>query len=152
MSTESEAEFLARQAAEAKAAITVGIERLHETLRDSADITEWTRQYPWTSVGVAAAAGFLAAAALTPSGHDPRKEWKEVVREALREGYVPAGPPGEPAQPQQPGAMHAALGSLFKTVGGALQSSLIAALTAKAQAQPSTDGQPDSSTNGHTAV
>lgn len=150
MSTEAEAEFLARQAAEAKAAVTASIERLQESLRDSADITEWTRQYPWASVGVAAACGFLAAAALTPSGHDPRKEWKEVVREALREGYVPAGPPGEGAPPQQPGAMHAAIGGLFKTVAGTLQSTLIAALAAKAQS--ASDQQQDASTNGHSAA
>lgn len=113
---------------------------MQEALKDSADLNQWTREYPWASVGVAAALGFVTAASLTPSGHDPRKEWMEMVRQALREGYIPTEPPG--TEPQGPSKASLAFSSLLKTFGGALQSSVVAALTAKAQA-------PDPSANGH---
>ena len=116
---------------------------MQSTLKDTADLQEWARQYPWASVGVAAAFGFIAAAAVTPSGHDPRKEWMEMVREALREGYIPTEPPGQ--EPKQSGsAVGSAFSSLLKTFGGALQSSIVAAVTAKAQtSEPSTNGHHD---------
>ena len=137
-----EPDFLAEQSAEAQAALADTLNRIQATLKDTADLEQWAREYPWASVGVAAAFGFITAAAITPSGHDPRKEWMEMVREALREGYIPTEPPGQ--EPKESGsAVGSAFSSLLKTFGDALQSSIVAAVTAKATAEPSPNGHHD---------
>jgi hypothetical protein len=43
-------------------------------LANSADLREWVKYYPWASIGAAAAAGFAAAAAVTPAQGESVKE------------------------------------------------------------------------------
>ena len=139
----SESEFLARQAEEAQKAIRAKIERIEQTLKDSADLQAWTREYPWASVGAAALAGFVAAAAITPtSSSRQKKEWTALLRELLAEAEEKEG--HAPGETQHGSMLGGALSGLLKTFGTALQSSIIAAATAKAQ-QPSDTA----SSNGH---
>lgn len=63
----SEASYLAAQEANAKAALQQTLDDLTRNLKVAADPCLWTHRYPWLSVGVAAAAGFVAARAVAPS-------------------------------------------------------------------------------------
>jgi hypothetical protein len=66
-SSESEAEFLAHESRLAAEALRGALHDLSEGLHSAADVRLWTQQYPWLSVGVAAATGFAAAAVLAPA-------------------------------------------------------------------------------------
>jgi hypothetical protein len=63
----SEAEYLAREVADAKAALSHALADVKTGLAQSADVRLWVKHYPWAALGAAAAAGFAAAAAVTPA-------------------------------------------------------------------------------------
>jgi ElaB/YqjD/DUF883 family membrane-anchored ribosome-binding protein len=63
--SKSEAAFLAQQAADAKIAIKQTLEEMQKTAKEAADISWWTRRYPWAAVGTAALVGFVAIPVLT---------------------------------------------------------------------------------------
>lgn len=116
---------------------------MEQTLKDTVDLNAWTREYPWASVGVAAVAGFMAAAALTPTASSrQKKEWTAFLREALAEAEAKEGV--APAATSQGSMWGGALSGLLRTFGSALQSSVVAAATAKMQ-QPEATVSP----NGH---
>src|SRR5438128_1042306 len=69
-----EAEFLAKQAEDATAAMTAVVHGIADSLKDAANPAAWTRQHPWPSLGAAAVLGFVAASAVTPS---KGQTWKE---------------------------------------------------------------------------
>lgn len=117
---------------------------MEQTLKDSADLNAWTREYPWASVGVAALTGFVAAAALTPTGSSKqKKEWTAFLREALAEAESRESHAAAPAEAHQGSMFGNAVSGLLRTFGSALQSSVVAAATAKMQ-------QPDAvPTNGY---
>jgi len=60
----TEAALLACEAAQARAALQAAINDLKKSLGTAADPRVWTQNHPWAGVGVAAAAGFAAAALL----------------------------------------------------------------------------------------
>jgi hypothetical protein len=68
---QSEDAFLGDEARLAQAAILRTIEDLKHDLAYAADLKYWTENHPWAALGIASAAGFLAAAAIVPShsGH-----------------------------------------------------------------------------------
>jgi hypothetical protein len=66
-----EASFLQMESAEAKEAMARTLEELKASLKTATDLKLWTKQHPWAAVGVAAAAGFAVANAVTPSKHQP---------------------------------------------------------------------------------
>lgn len=63
----TEAEYLDRQLAEAKAAISRVLGSIQDDLAHGADVRIWAREYPLASAGGAALAGLLAALAMVPS-------------------------------------------------------------------------------------
>jgi hypothetical protein len=63
----SEASYLAGQEANAKAALQQTLDDLTRNLKVAGDPCLWTKRYPWLSVGIATAAGFVAARAVAPS-------------------------------------------------------------------------------------
>src|SRR3954452_3884664 len=65
-----ESEFLTKQAADAKAAISRVVSDMKNDLAKSADPRGWMQVAPWTTLGVAAVAGFVAAAVAVPSKED----------------------------------------------------------------------------------
>lgn len=76
-----ESEFLARQAADAKAAISRVLTDFKTHLARSADVRVWTKDHPWMMVGSAAAAGFFAAISLVPSKEEQAlKELAKINR------------------------------------------------------------------------
>jgi hypothetical protein len=59
-----EAAFLQQQAADAKVAMQRTLAAMQETAKSVADVSAWTRMYPWYAVGAAAVAGFITATAV----------------------------------------------------------------------------------------
>src|SRR5688572_1925296 len=84
-----EAEFLAKQAEDATAAMTAVVHGIADSLKDAANPAGWTRQHPWPSLGAAAVLGFVAASAITPS---KGQTWKERFESLFPDVPAPADP------------------------------------------------------------
>ena len=54
----------------------------------NAHLTEWMGAYPWVSLGLGAAAGFLAGSALTPARDETFKERLESLIEEVKRKQV----------------------------------------------------------------
>lgn len=118
----SEAEFLEREAHQAKAAIDKTMEELKQSLSTAADLRLWAEHHPWLVVGVAAAAGFTAGSAITSIGSAPT-----------------VSPPQPASRPRQGAGMWGSLMSpLFELAKVAIQSS-VAATAAGAGAAAATE-------------
>jgi ElaB/YqjD/DUF883 family membrane-anchored ribosome-binding protein len=102
---QSEAEFLAVQAADAHAAIQQTLDDLRESLKTAADVRLWTRQHPWASVATAAAVGFAAANAITASWH--------TAVEPEEEPPPRPTPPPSPTRAPSPSVANRIAGFLF---------------------------------------
>jgi len=63
----SEADYLAREVTDAKAALSHSLAQLKIGVANTADLRQWVKHYPWASLGAAVATGFAAAAAVTPA-------------------------------------------------------------------------------------
>jgi hypothetical protein len=147
----SESEFLARQAADAKAAISHVIDEIKNDLAKGADPRGWVQVAPWTSLGVAAAAGFVAAAAMIPSKEDQALKRLRKIEEALSphrgNGHA------EPVDSNNPKGVAAAtssksfLSQLAGQVLHAIQPVLISTLTAGVTAKAAQPDQPAAGVN-----
>ena len=62
----SESESLRQQATDARDAAVETLHEMRETLKQAGDPRAWAREYPWSAMALAAAAGFLAITALVP--------------------------------------------------------------------------------------
>src|SRR5712691_6814593 len=103
----SEADFLARQQAEAKAAITRVLSDMKQALAQGVSLREWTREHPLILMGTAAAAGVAAGILLTTSKEESFKEFFEEKWEQIKDKLTPTVPPeptraAEPAQTEKP--------------------------------------------------
>jgi hypothetical protein len=58
----SDADFLAREIEDAKAALSSSLADLRSSAAASVDLSAWARAYPWPTVAASAAAGFAVAA------------------------------------------------------------------------------------------
>ena len=70
----TEADYLAREVADAKAALVHALHGLKGGMASSTDMRKWVEHYPWAALGAAAAAGFAAAAAVTPAHGESLQE------------------------------------------------------------------------------
>lgn len=119
------------EAAEAKAAMARTMEELKASLNHAADLKLWTNQHPWAAVGVAAAAGFVVANAVTPSKHQAAPPpWAAYANGA-------AAPPPPPGTAHNYGALNSLLAPLFDMAKVALQSSIASAIGGAMQKQAS---------------
>lgn len=84
----SESDFLALQATRAREAMGQALHQMADALKEGTDPRAWVQQYPLISMGAAAALGFLAASAVTPSR-------EETLKERLRELF-PEAPAAQP--------------------------------------------------------
>jgi hypothetical protein len=142
-STTDEAAFLAQQAADAKAAIARTLSEIGAGLGQSVNLSGWTRQYPWITLGASTIAGFVATAALVPSKEDQALRKLAKIERALNPAPVP-----EKAETEEPdgSAKHyktgrqsftrSILGELIKAVQPALLSMITAGVAARS-AKPS---------------
>jgi hypothetical protein len=139
----SEAEFLQRQADEARKALSAAFGDLSRSLRDGIDPKAWTKEHPWAMVAGAAVAGFAAAAAFVPSKEDQALRRLAAMERALMP--KPSRSNGAAAQPDagedggakdfakgRSGFMGAIGRQLLETIKPALMSALTAGITAKA--------------------
>jgi hypothetical protein len=139
----SEAEFLHREAADAKDAIARTVDEMRATLKDVGDVAAWARSYPWTTLGAAAATGFLVAAALAPRRKRRDDEDAALQQRILTDEQIAARLrelAAEDDGKRGPGPMQAMVSTLIKTLGPAVEAAVTAAITAKAAEQASENG------------
>jgi len=143
---ESESDFLRRQADDAQRAIADTLTRMQQTLKDSADVQAWTRKYPWPSLGVAAAVGFLAAKALAPRPSRAAARQRAGLDDSFNDDVDDQvdDRAARRAKRRRRSAVRKLVSPLFEMLVGALQSSIVAAATARFQQPPQ-----EPSTNGH---
>lgn len=83
---ENEKQFLECEAARTRLEIQATLEQLKSTVATAGNPAVWARQYPWTSVAIAAAAGVLAGSQLRASDFkDIPEEWRGKWRRGRRE-------------------------------------------------------------------
>jgi hypothetical protein len=137
----SEAEFLQRQADEARKALSAAFGDLSRNLRDGVDPKAWTKEHPWAMVAGAAVAGFAAAAAFVPSKEDQALRRLAKIEKALmperakREGHAvdPSEDGGAKDFSRGRSGFLGAIGrQVLETIKPALMSALTAGITAKA--------------------
>jgi len=142
-----ESEFLTKQAADAKAAISRVVSDMKNDLAKSADPRGWMQVAPWTTLGVAAVAGFVAAAVAVPSKEDQALKRLKKIEEALNPRYRGNGH-AQPENPNDPKSVAAAAkgGSFLSQLAGqvlhAVQPMLMSALTAGVTAKAAQPDQP----------
>jgi hypothetical protein len=137
---ESEAEYLANEAALARAAIQATIRELTQSVGHAANPALWTRRYPWAAVGIAAAAGVAAGnflpAPTRRTRRDMKRAWRrrrlessraERAREALLAELEKARGGERSTLAKLTGPFQRAIVRMIKTT---LKSSIIAALSA----------------------
>lgn len=139
----SEADFLADQQAKAKAAMDRAFADMKKAIvggfSSNAQVSEWMGAYPWVSLGVGAAVGFLAGSALTPARDETFKERfnslmeevkkKEVKAEKAEKGTEKAARAAVEAQ--KPSFMSQIGSGVFDIVKTALVSTLSGAVAGK---------------------
>jgi len=135
----TESQYLAKQAADAKAAISNSIAELGRELSQSADPRAWMQVHPWATLGAAAVAGFAAAGLMVPSKEEQALNRLAKLEAALNvkdhNGNGHHNPDRNSSKPESPSLLvklaHTAL-----TAAQPLISSVIAGMTANMTAQP----------------
>jgi hypothetical protein len=143
----TEAEYLAKQAGEAAAAIGAAFAAMKADIGKGVDPRAVTKQHPWIAMGTAAVAGFVAANALVPSKEEQALKKLERIERSLQPRYSDYGPQERPAVPQESkSVMSRVFGELLSTLRPVLASALTAYA---AQPQPP---RGDGHGNGHTGA
>jgi hypothetical protein len=146
----NETELLATEAAAARAAVLQVIGDLKSGLSTAADPRLWARQHPWAAVGVAAVAGFAAAALVVPSQDKKLKEKLADIFDAVSPRDKAESNGDAKVDPRSgPGPMAMAMGPLIDLAKTALTSLVVGAVhqsssppeaeTATAAAMPDTE-------------
>ena len=123
------------------------VAEIKHDLAKSADPRGWMQVAPWTTLGVAAVAGFVAAAVAVPSKEGQALKRLKKIEEALAPRYHGNGH-AEPANPNDPKSVAAAGkgGSFLSQLAGqvlhAIQPMLMSALTAGVTAKAAQPDQP----------
>src|SRR4051794_28326645 len=82
--TESESEFLARQANDAKAALTRVTQEITSDMAHTVDPRGWVQAAPWTTLLAAVLVGFAGTALVVPSKEEQALRRLRKLEEALR--------------------------------------------------------------------
>ena len=132
----SEAEFLQKQAADAKAAIGSVFNDIKRDLTQGIDPRGWMQVAPWTTLGVAAVAGFAAAALAVPSKEEQTLKRLKKIEEALtpKPRPVDAAVNGDQVRQVEAGRgsfLSGLAGQVLRSVQPVLMSALTAGITAK---------------------
>jgi hypothetical protein len=141
----SESELLREEAQLASEAIRQTLRSMQGDVKEAADVAAWTREYPWASIGVAAAAGFLAASALAPGGRRTRRRSRDPFYDEVESWD------GRPRRRRR-STSQLLMGKGVRMLLNAFQTSLVAALTAHFKPAPEPPQEAEPHTNGrHTA-
>lgn len=148
----SEAEYLKREADDARGAISNTLDEMRASLKDAGDVKAWARTYPWTTLGAAAAAGFLVASAIVPKRGRREPQDAALLERILTDEQIADRlrtlAAEDDGKASGEGVVHTFVSTLLKTFGPAVQSAVAAALAARATQQPPPDASSESSTNG----
>jgi hypothetical protein len=131
-----EAEFLQKQAADAKAAIGAVFNDIKRDLTQGVDPRGWMQVAPWTTLAVAAVAGFAAAAVAVPSKEEQTLKRLKKIEEALnpKPRPVDAAVNGDHVRKVESGHgsfLAGLAGQVLRSVQPVLMSALTAGITAK---------------------
>jgi hypothetical protein len=119
----TEAQYLEKQAAEARAAMEKVVADIKHALGSTVDPRQWTKQYPWIATGTAIGAGFAAGYFLTPRDRDEAEEMWEKIKEKFAsigkadENTVVVEPTAGAPQQQQSSVLGTILREALKAVG-----------------------------------
>jgi hypothetical protein len=148
----TEADYITRQADEARAAISAVVGDMKKAVADAANLKEWTRQYPWVVAGAATVAGFLTGMVVTPSKEETLREKWESLKDKLTPDLGAPQPSSATArtiadQPQaeSPSILAVVLREVLKAVGPTIGGLLTGALAGQQATQD--DGHDGG--NGH---
>jgi hypothetical protein len=126
---------LAKQAADAKAAVGAVFNDLKKDLGTAADPRAWMQVAPWTTLAVAAVGGFVAAAAIVPSKEQQTLKRLRKIEEALRpKRHVEDAVNGDGVRKVESGQgsfLAGLAGQILRSVQPVLMSALTAGITAK---------------------
>jgi len=87
--TDDERIFLAQQAADAKTAMQHTVADMQATVKEAANVSWWTQQYPWYAVGAATVLGFIAVTSvLPPPDHRTRPASPAASQESARPSWT----------------------------------------------------------------
>ena len=156
----SEADFLAKEQAQASAAISAVLADMKRAVAQGADVREWTRQHPLIMAGTATVAGFIAGMLVVPSKKETFKDFFGDKWEAFKEKMTPpatatatvGNPPPQPAAQGEPSSI---LGTIIKqaiqVLGPAIGGMITGAMAGDAQGakngHPAPDAAPEPSAN-----
>jgi hypothetical protein len=103
------------------------------SLKDGADVAAWTRRYPWPTLGIAAAAGFFAASALSAKRSSDNNV-AELLAEALAAGGV--------SPKAKPSIWSGLMSEIFRSLTVALEGAIVGAFSSKMQqaSEPNSNG------------
>ena len=155
----TEADYITRQADEARAAISAVVGDMKKAIADSANIKEWTRQYPWVVAGAATVAGFVTGMVVTPSREETFREKWESLKDKLTPD-VGAPQPSSTAtartiadQPQaeSPSILAVVMREVLKAVGPTIGGLITGALAGQ-QANPDDGNGHDPTTHRYAAT
>jgi hypothetical protein len=142
----SEADYLAREVTEAKAALTHSLTDLKLGLANGADLRQWVKHYPWASLGAALAAGFSAAAVVTPA---PGESVTDKLSRLRSDGQPSSNESSAPQQIKSTNGQAVTdklIGSLFDLAKVLVQSLIVAAFRPPASKQNPDAAPPESQT------
>jgi ElaB/YqjD/DUF883 family membrane-anchored ribosome-binding protein len=143
--TQSESQFLADQAKQAKAALSEVLSDLTHGVLHTADPRQLTHDHPWSAVGAAAVAGFAAAWLLVPSKEDQAIKKLAKIERALFPREEKKDHDHEKDSSRDEKKSHSFFSGLasevFKTLRPALLSAMSAGITAKASQPDDHNGQ-----------
>ena len=126
---------MARQAADAKAAIGAVFNDLKRDLGKGVDPRGWMQVAPWTTLAAAAVGGFVAAAAIVPSKEQQTLKRLRKIEEALRpKRHVEDAVNGDGVRKVETGQgsfLAGLAGQVLRSVQPVLMSALTAGITAK---------------------
>jgi hypothetical protein len=123
----TEAQYLDRQAEEARRAISQVFADIKHELAEGADPRQWAKAYPWWTMAGSLAAGFVAAAGVIPSKEDQALKRLAKLEKALHPPPPPVSEDGERHRDHERGGLLSALGhELISAVKPVLLSALTA--------------------------
>jgi hypothetical protein len=136
----SEAEFLAREVQDAKAALAHAVADLKSGLTSSADLRLWVKHYPWAALGAATVAGFAAAATITPAPGESVSDKLSRLRSNGSNGTAEesANHPAERAK-QRSTVKASLIDSLFDLAKTLIQTVFLATLQSRAAGHPQSE-------------
>ena len=136
----SESEYVTRQAADAKAAISRVISEIQRELGHSVDPRAWVQTHTWATLGAAAVAGFAAGASV-PSKKQRTLKRLARIEAALNEKDRSPDPANGHPSPKGQSVLVQLVGQAMRMLQPVLMSAITAGVTAKTV-------QPEGSSNG----